>query len=427
VKSIERFVNHPVFGEGRIVDSKLRGQQLKVEFEGGLLLWLGSEGLKTHEKTAEEISQIAARRMVEAFRLGIVPRQDVERFTFGRQAEIKVVEQALANLEQGAGGSYLVEGDYGAGKSHLLEYVQHRAARAGFVVAHCELDPREVSPHRPKRVYRELVHNLRYVGDGSELSFRDILRRAVRIDVSDHEFFAPVLKRLERFERDISTSEVFWQWIEGESTKEYAAQYKGPYRLPGAGAIPALYDFSTASDFYCYILSGLSYLIRNLGMKGLVLLVDEAESVTHLWNVMAIDRGISFLEGLVRTAQNDPQLKTIDERMIHNRVRTTPYIYRDSSIALFLSTTPMVGEYTYVKMINLVKNRMVLNPLREAALVELFGHLCYIYHQAYPEFEPAPSCKDRLLNSALKEKDEGVRFFIKYWVEGLDCRRWEGQ
>ncbi len=427
MKSIERFVNHPVFGAGKVVDSGQRGLQLKVEFGGGLLLWVARDGLKTYEKTAEEIDQIAGRRMVEAFRMGVVPHQDVERFTFGRQAEIRVVEQTLADLEQGAGGACLIEGDYGAGKSHLLEYVQRRAARGGFVVAHCELDPREVSPHRPKRVYRELIHNLRYVGDGTELSFRDILRRAQTIDVSDHQFFAPVLKRIKRFDRDSSTSEVFWQWIEGESTKEYAAQYKGPYRLPGAGAIPALYDFSTASDFYCYILSGLSYLVRNLGMKGLVLLVDEAESVTHLWNLAAIDRGINFLEGLVRTAQNDPRLKTIDERMVHNRVRTTPYIYRDSSIALFLSTTPMVGEYSYVKMVNLVKNRMVLNPLRESALVELFENLCYIYRQAYPEFELTRDRQDRLLCSALAKKDEGVRFFIKYWVEGLDCWRWEGQ
>jgi hypothetical protein len=423
-KSIERYINHPVFGEGEVVDSRLHGLQLRVRFANGLSLWVSSHGLRVYERSREEIDQIAARRMTEAFRLGVVPHQDVERFTFGRQSETEMVEQALAALEKGSGGAYVIEGEYGAGKSHLLELIRHRAAEAGFVTAWCNLDPREVSPHRPKRVYRELVHSMRYFDHEAELSFRDILRKGVGLELDDHVFLSPVLKRLERFERTGVAAEVFWQWIEGESTKEYAAQPGHPYRLRGAQKIPALYDFSTAGDFYSYILSGLSYMMRKLGMKGLVLLIDEAESVTHLWNSLAVDRGVNFLEGLIRSAENDPRLKTIDERMVHNRVRTTPYIYKDSFITLFLATTPLVGEYSYVRMTGHAKKRIALNPLREADLHELFVRLSYIYRQAYPQFELSADWQERLVVTALKKKDEGVRFFIKYWVEGLDWLRW---
>ncbi len=427
MRNFERFISHPVFGEGKIVDTRLLGQQLKVEFKDGFTLWLSSEGLRIFEKTEETIDEIVARRMIEAFRIGIVPHQDVERFTFGREREIKMIERAIKNLEAGSGGVYLIEGEYGSGKSHLLEYIRHWATKAELATTYCELDPREVSPHRPKRVYRELVHNLRYIDNGTEVTFRDILRKAVTLDLADHQFFTPVLKKLNRFDRDSAMSEVFWQWIEGESTKEYATLYKGPYRLPGAQKIPALYDFSTASDFYCYIISGLSYILRNLKMKGLVLLVDEAESVTHLWNLIAVDRGLSFLEGLIRTAQNEQILKEVDQRLIHNRVRTTPYIYKDSYILLFIATTPIVGEYSYAKMVNLIGERLVLNPLREANLVELFESLCFIYYKAYKDFDLKAEWKQRLLNSALRKKDIGIRFFIKYWVEGLDCLRWKGK
>lgn len=424
MKSFERYICHPVFGEGKIIDTRLQSQQLKVQFRDGFVLWLSSDGLKISERTEESINEIAARRMIEAFRMGVVPHQDVAGFTFGRDDEIKVIEKSLAHLQNGVGGGYLIEGEYGSGKSHLLEYVRHLAIKQGLATAYCELDPQEVSPHRPKQVYRELIHNLRYINSGAQYSFRDIMRKAVSLDLPDHKFFTPLLKKLNRLDQSDTRSEVFWQWIEGESTKEYAAQHKGPYRIPGAQGIPALYDFSTASDFYCYILSGLSYILKNLGMNGLVLLIDEAESVTHLWNPVAYDRGLNFLEGLIRTAFNDETLKKVDEHMIHNKVRTTPYIYRDSYILLYVATTPTAGEYSYAKLVNLVKKRLVLGQPSEAHLVELYQNLCFIYFRAYNNFTLSDDWKKKLLNTALRKKAEGLRFFIKYWVEGLDYLRW---
>jgi chromosomal replication initiation ATPase DnaA len=102
-------------------------------------------------------------RGIEAFRLGIVPHQDVESFTFGREKPIAVLDEALANLARGQGDVFMVEGDYGSGKTHLLEYVHHRALASGMATSLVQFDPAEVSPHRPKRVYREIVHNLRYI------------------------------------------------------------------------------------------------------------------------------------------------------------------------------------------------------------------------------------------------------------------------
>ncbi len=424
MKSFEQYVSHPVFGEGKIIDTRLHGQQLKVQFRNGFFLWLPAEGLKIIEKAEMAIDRIGAHRMIEAFRLGVVPHQDVENFTFGRENEIRMIEKSIDDLGRGIGGSYLVEGEYGAGKSHILEYTRHLAIKNGLATTYCELDPVEVSLHRPKKVYRELVHNLRYIQNGTEYSFRDIMRRAVSLNLSDHKFFTPLLRKLSRLDQSDTRSEVFWQWIEGESTKEYAAHYKGPYRVPGAQGIPALYDFSTASDFYCYIISGLSYILKNLGMKGLVLLIDEAESVTHLWNLVSYDRGLNFLEGLIRTALNEEALKEVNGRMLHNRVRTTPYIYKDAYIFLLIATTPQVGEYSYAKLTNLVKKRITLHPLSETSLIELFEHLCLIYQKAYPDFNLTQDWKKKLLNTALRMSDAGVRFFIKYWVEGLDYLRW---
>jgi hypothetical protein len=417
------YVSHPVFGEGEILDYRWRGTEVLVKFQSGLRLWIPTSRVLPVAREEQPISEISARRMIEAFRMGIVPHQDVDDFTFGRDIEIEKILNGLANLEQGKGGVFLIEGEYGSGKTHLLEYIHHQALKMNMVTSHCEFDPREVAPNRPKRVWRELVHNLRFINQEQENSFRDLLRRATDLPINDHCFFTPLLAKLQRLDESDLMTEVFWQWIEGESTKEYAVEYRGPYRILGGYRIPALYDFSTAADFYCYNISGLSYIAQQLKLNGLVILIDEAETVTHLWDIIAFARGMNFLEGLIRTAVNDPELKKIDSRLIHNQVRPTPYIYKDSYILLVIATTPMPYDYTYIKLTNFIKNRITLAPLSEKALTEAFTRLALVYSRAYPNFALNDLEKKRLFINALKKKDEGIRLFIKYCVEALDLIR----
>jgi hypothetical protein len=429
-----RLISHPVFGEGEVLDSRWHGTELLVQFSSGLRLWLPTQrvrlltGLDVDIGEAKEgfgtIDTIQARRMIEAFRLGIVPHQDVEQFTFGREKQVEIVDAALGALGKGRGDVFMVEGEYGTGKTHILEYVHHRALAAGMVTSIVQFDPREVTPHRPKRVYREIVHNLRYIKDGREHGFRDLLLQAVDLDLGDHVFLGPVLGKLKHFDRGHLGSEVFWQWIEGESTKEYATEMQSPYRVRGGQRIPALYDFSTAADLYCNILSGLSWIARQLGMKGFVLLIDEAETVTHLWDIMYLTKSVNFMDGLVRTAQNDPDLKRVSERMIHNKVKPVPYIYRDSNILLLFATTPSPYDYAYIKLANRIKHRIELEPLSDRALVDAFSTMVMVYRRAYPKFSLSDLDQKMLLREASKRNIEGIRTFIKYSVEALDAKRW---
>ena len=429
-----RLVSHPVFGEGEVLETRWGASELLVRFQTGLRLWLPSRRVRMMPAVAEklfkptrlkrgEVGHIQACRMIEAFRLGIVPHQDVESFTFGREREVEAIQTALKRLGEGSGDVYLVEGEYGTGKTHLLEYIHHRALKTGMATTMCQFDPQEVSPHRPKRVYREVVHNLRYIRDGREHGFRDLLKEATELDVGDHVFFGPVLNKLRRLDKGHAESEVFWQWIEGESTKEYATDGRGRHRVRGGQRIPALYDFSTAADFYCNIFSGLSWMARQLGLKGLVLLIDEAETVTRLWDIIYLTKSVNFMEGLVRTALADPELRKMSTRMIHNRVKPVPYIYRDPSILLVFATTPSPYDYGYLKLANRVRRRVELKPLEDRALVEAFNSLVMLYRRAYDGFEPNEQEQKRLFRRASEHGIEGVRSFIKYCVEGLDVAR----
>lgn len=413
-------VSHAVFGEGEVLEERFRMQEFLVRFKTGLRLWLRKERLLFLTPLAPpEIDLISARRIIEAFRLGIVPRRDIEDFTFGREKEVSYLKEEMKRLKEGRGGCVLLEGEYGSGKTHLLEYAYHIGLKEGLMVTKVDLDPREVALFRPKKVYKEIIHNLRFLDGEKEGGFRDLLRQAVNLNIKDHIYFTPLLARLKKVE-DEGVLSVFYQWIEAESTKEYAVEHS-LYRIRGGQRIPALYDFGTAADFYCYLISGISYIGRELGFSGLLLLMDEAESVAHFWNAAAFRMGLNFLEGLVKTSLNYPELKRINLLYSHNGMRPTPYIYKDSYILLVIGTTPLPNEYAYLKLKGVIKKGLLLSPLPESAKRECFYNLVAIYKAAYPNFSLPPLKEKEILITALRQ--ETLRDFIKTSVDFLDWER----
>jgi hypothetical protein len=419
----DEVVAHPVFGEGMVEASRWDGAELKVKFRSGLTLWLPAKWFKPITVKKVTLDQISAKRLLEAFRLGIVPHQDIEYFTYGRGFEISELEDGLKRLQHGDGDVYLVEGGYGSGKTHLLEYIHHLSLRYGFVTAYCELSVQETPLYRPKRVYRELVHNLRYIKGNSEYRFRDLLRTAANIKVTDHCFLTPVLRYLRHFEDADSNNEVFWQWIEGESTKEYAIDPHAPFRVRGGHKIPALYDFSTATDYYSYILSGLSHLSYESGFGGLVIILDEVETITHIWEYRFYERGLNFLKGMIQSALDSEDLKRIETRMLHNRVRPTPYTYRNPHILLILASTPIHGLRGFEGVREIIQNRIILRKFSRAELEQIYYSLHELYVLAYPDFTLVLSQKENILNAALKKSFGELREFIKFSVEAFDWFR----
>lgn len=418
-KKNSNIVAHNIFGEGTVLETRWEGAESRVRFQNGLVLWLPTRWLKTLIIPEIELDQVAAKRLLEAFRLGVVPHQDIEQFTFGRAYEIDELRQGLMRLKQGQGSVFLIEGGYGAGKTHLLEYLHHIALREGLVTSMCELHIQETPPHRPKKVYHELVYGLRYIKEGCEYGFRDLLRAGGGVEMEDHVFLTPVLKRLADQDADGPASEVFWQWIEGESTKEYATDQTAPYRVRGGYHIPALYDFSTAADFYNYVLSGLSYLVHGLGLGGWVVIIDELETMQHVIDYQQRVRGGEFIEGLVRATLNDDALRSTDDGLMHNRVRPTPYLYRDSHIMLVLTTTPLPEK----EKVRSGVRRILLRRFSRLEIEVIFDNLLQVYQRAYPGARIEAGQRENVLNAAMRRNKEELRDMIKYTVEAFDYLR----
>jgi hypothetical protein len=414
----ERIVNHPKYGRGVVKQSRYKGFELYVKFQDGMTRWVrideveelaspASKPLLTTLITLPIDETFKSRRMIEAFRLGIVPHECVEDFTFGRQDETMRLVDWLNNADD---STLLLVGEYGTGKTHLLQYIYGRALHEGFAVAYVEMDPTEAPFHKPRRVYSRLVQALRYRSNDDQQvkRFRDLLKEGLgKGAFKDHEYF----KHLSEY-RD---KEIFWEWIEGNGAA--SSRVTGMFD-EGFGIIhnlPGMYDYSTTANIYCYLLSALGWAAREvLGLKGLLLVFDEAETVGISYGYQA-DKGHNFLRALISTAKGEtillaePGMSQFDYCKLMAHI---PFLYRQpSGLKLLFAFTAVRSSLP----------RIDLQPLTDDALKEVFEHICLLYDSAYNFLEEDLTIE--AIFHHVTTQGGRTRMFVKSSVEALDLVR----
>ncbi len=264
-------------------------------------------------------SQLAALTL-EAMRLGVVPATSLEAYTVGRTAELALVDADLARVASDGGAVRAFLADYGVGKTHMLELVQHRALEQNYLTAMVMLDANETPPSHPKRVFRGLMRALRYpdrpheegaglgpllaraaaTPEALEAFHVDAAHRAAhlptQLDAGLHLYLTAALahtvalasdgaaERLRGVDAGHAEShlercgDLLLDWIEGHPTVSNQIIDRELSRLPGdRPKIYSLMDYRPWSRIFGYLLSGLAALARAAGYAGLVILLDEAE------------------------------------------------------------------------------------------------------------------------------------------------------
>ena len=90
--------------------------------------------------------QFGARSLIEALRLGIAPAQQAQALTIGLEKERASLGAGLESAQRGHGAVRAVVGDYGQGKSHVVELTAQEALERNFLVASSSLDLLELPP-----------------------------------------------------------------------------------------------------------------------------------------------------------------------------------------------------------------------------------------------------------------------------------------
>lgn len=251
----------------------------------------------------EEIGQLKpfqARSIIEGLRKGSVPVDYVPFFTVGRKNWLDFIEDDLDHyISKGGSKVRFISGDYGDGKTHFMSLIRNLAMNKSFAVSFVVLT-REVPVHKFETVYQSIVKQLtgNFRGTGIRRLLEDWLEKLSLTHVQGkkdeaEKNLAALVKELQdiqgmdinfanalaalannRFapgsaqadESGEAAHEVLLHWFEGGRV---AKRDLKPFQV---------YEFLNKTNSKQF-LNSLILFLRHTGHQGLILLMDEMETV----------------------------------------------------------------------------------------------------------------------------------------------------
>ncbi len=258
--------------------------------------------------------------ILDALRRGTVPSQGLDVLAVGLDRFVGVVDEELGLAASGHGVFKAVRGEYGAGKTFFTRWLAERAKSAGLAASEVQISESDTPLHRYQTVYRRLVEHLstssardgalRSVvdswfftleedvlaeggvdeNDTAELTRRtgELMERRLGDITRTAPAFAAVLRAyLEATNAgDRATADGLLAWLGGQP--HVAASVKRSAGVKGD------LDHDAALSF----LAGLLALLRDAGYRGLVVVLDEVETMQRMRGDVR-DKGLEALRKLI--------------------------------------------------------------------------------------------------------------------------------
>lgn len=266
-----------------------------------------------------KVSERRRREVIDALRRGTVPSAGLDLLAVGLDRFAEALEGELGVAVQGGSVFKAVRGEYGAGKTFFARWLAERAKRRGLAVAEVQISETETPLHRLETVYRRLCENLataefppsalRSVVDAWMFTLEeDALAAGVAED--DAEALGAAVaelldRRLAAVSRsaptfaaalrgyraavaggDMGTAEGVLAWLGGQPHVAAAAKR--------AAGVRGDLDHFGALGF----LQGLLTVLRDSGHPGLLLVLDEVETLQRVRSDVR-DKALNALRQLV--------------------------------------------------------------------------------------------------------------------------------
>jgi len=250
------------------------------------------------------ISSARREDIVSALRRGTVPSSGLDALAVGIDTFAPTLDDELESVSAGRGGFKAVRGEYGTGKTFFGRWLQERARARGFAATEVQINETETPLHRLETVYRRLVEHLgtadtasgafRGVIDGWFYALEQDVLADASVDASDAEglllrtnalmearlgaisktapAFSAVLRTYRRAlaAGDGMLADGLISWLAGQPN--VAASIKR------AAGIKGDLDHFGATNF----LVGLLIILRDSGFSGLVMVLDEVETLQRM-------------------------------------------------------------------------------------------------------------------------------------------------
>lgn len=249
------------------------------------------------------VSPRRRREIIDALRRGTVPQRGLETFAVGLDQLQDALDRELREVAGGASGFKAVRGEYGSGKTFFARWLAERAKALGFATSEIQISETETPLHQLEKVYRRIVERLA-TADVSTGALRAIIERwnfALEEDV-----LATGVREEDTAELGRRVSELMEQRLAEVSTRSpsFALALRGHRAAVEAGD-PALADGILAwlgaqpnvpasvrraagvkgeIDHFGALghLQGLLAVLRDAGHPGLLLVLDEVETLQRV-------------------------------------------------------------------------------------------------------------------------------------------------
>ncbi|MEZ4222309.1 MAG: BREX system ATP-binding protein BrxD [Polyangiaceae bacterium] len=272
-----------------------------------------------------EPSPLKRREIIDALRIGAVPKRGLELFAVGLDHLEKAIDEELDSAAAGQGKFKAVRGEYGTGKTFFSRWVEHRARQRRFAAALVQISETDTPLYRMETVYRRAVESLQ-TAEWSDGAFRSLIdrwfynleeevlgggkvdghdRSAVAAAVGDlleqrlrnvsatQPQFAAALRRCHtaRVNGEHAIAEGLVAWLMGQPN--VGAEIKR------AAALKGEVDHFGAAGFF----RGLLEVLKQTGRPGLVLVLDEVETIQRV-RLDSREKSLNGLRHLVDELQS---------------------------------------------------------------------------------------------------------------------------
>jgi hypothetical protein len=266
------------------------------------------------------VSPARRREIIDALRRGTVPQRGLDVLAVGIDHLAPTFDTELDVVATGAAGFKAIRGEYGAGKTFVTRWLAERARQRGFASAEVQISEGETPLHHLETVYRRAVERLatpdqptaalRSIVDGWFFTLEEEVLAGGTVDERDEQAlleatealaerrladvatrapaFGAVLRAYRRAVAagDHATAEGLIAWLGGQP--HVAAGIKRQAGVKGD------LDHDGALGF----LAGLLVVLRDAGRAGLVLVLDEVETLQRVRSDVR-DRGLNALRQLL--------------------------------------------------------------------------------------------------------------------------------
>ena len=258
--------------------------------------------------------------ILDALRRGTVPAQGLDALAVGLDQMTSVFDEELDRVATGAGVFKAIRGEYGSGKTFVTRWLAERAKARGMAASEVQISETDTPPHRYQTIYRRLVEQLststarsgalRTVVDSWFFTLEDEVLASGDVDPDNTALltarigdlmeqrlggisrtapaFSAVLRAYLRAtnENDRATADGLLAWLGGQPHVAASVKHKA--------GIKGDLDHDAALSF----LAGLLALLRDAGFGGLVLVLDEVETMQRMRSDTR-DKGLEALRKLI--------------------------------------------------------------------------------------------------------------------------------